>query len=250
MKTLLKLSLALTLCLSAGLSFAKESLTIATEGAWAPFNFVDASGKAQGFDVDIAMALCEQMQVECKIVTQDWEGLIPGLRFRKFDAVVASMSITEERAKRVEFTHPYYSNGLRFMGLKSSPIKTDKDSLKDKVLGAQRSTLAGQYAQKELGKIANVKLYDNQEQVYLELMAGRLDIVLSDELPTYSWLKNPEHSDFEFKGEGFMKEDKIGIAVRKGNHALVDKLNASLQAIIDNGTYQKINAKYFPFSIL
>ena len=99
-------------------AMAGDKLRIATEGAWAPFNYVDKNGNLAGFDIDIANALCARMKADCEIVAQDWDGMIPSLKVRKFDAIVASMSITEDRLKQVDFTDRYYSGGLRFMGQK------------------------------------------------------------------------------------------------------------------------------------
>ena len=227
---------------------AADKIRIATEGAWAPFNFIDSSGKAQGFDVDIANALCEKMKADCEIVTQDWDGLIPALKVKKFDAIVASMSITKERMKQVDFTDPYYSGGLRYMAAKDKAFDTTNAGLKGKVIGAQRATVAGLYLEDNLADVVDIKLYDNNDAVYLDLQAGRLDGALSDELPTFSWLKSEAGNGFEFKGESFAKDDKIGIAVRKGDK-LRQKLNKALTQILNDGTYEKINAKYFPFSI-
>ncbi|REG82868.1 transporter substrate-binding domain-containing protein [Marinomonas pollencensis] len=226
---------------------AADKIRFATEGAWAPFNYIDSTGTPQGFDVDIAHALCAQMKADCEIVTQDWDGLIPGLKVRKFDAIIASMSITPEREKVVDFTNKYYSGGLRFLGRTGETV--DLKNLDGKTIGAQRATLGAQYLEDNYSGKAKLKFYDNQDNVYLDLVSGRLDVVLSDELPTYNWLKTSGNGDkFEFKGDAFMKNDNIGIAVRKGDK-LKDKLNEALKAILANGTYQKINAKYFPFSI-
>lgn len=246
-----KLALGSALLLGAALtsvsSVAADKVRIATEGAWAPFNFIDSAGKPQGFDVDIAWALCAKMKADCEVVTQDWDGLIPGLKVRKFDAIIASMSITEERLKVVDFTNKYYSGGLRFLGLKGAAFNVA--DLKGKVIGAQRATLGAQYLEDNFADLATLKFYDNQDNVYLDLVAGRLDIVLSDELPTFDWLKTSGNNDkFEFKGDAFLKEDNIAIAVRKGDK-LKDKFNKALDEILADGTYQKINAKYFPFSI-
>ena len=226
---------------------AADKIRFATEGAWAPFNYIDSSGKPQGFDVDIANALCAQMKADCEVVTQDWDGLIPGLKVRKFDAIIASMSITPEREKVVDFTNKYYSGGLRFLGRTGEQV--DLKNLDGKTIGAQRATLGAQYLEDNYSGKAKLKFYDNQDNVYLDLVSGRLDVVLSDELPTYNWLKTSGNGDkFEFKGTAFMKNDNIGIAVRKGDK-LKDKLNEALKEILANGTYEKINAKYFPFSI-
>lgn len=240
-------ALVMSMSLTAISGMAADKIRIATEGAWAPFNYIDADGKPQGFDVDIARALCAKMKADCEIVTQDWDGLIPGLKVRKFDAVIASMSITEERLKVVDFTNKYYSGGLRYLGLKDQPF--DEKNLKGKVIGAQRSTVASQYLEDNFADVATLKFYDTQDNVYLDLLAGRLDIVLSDELPTYDWLKSSGNDDkFGFKGEAFKKDDEIGIAVRKGDK-LKDKFNKALDEILADGTYKTINAKYFPFSI-
>lgn len=249
--TLKKIALGSALLLGASLTsisgFAADKIRIATEGAWAPFNFIDSAGKPQGFDVDIAWALCEKMNAKCEVVTQDWDGLIPGLKVRKFDAIIASMSITEERLKVVDFTNKYYSGGLRFLGLKDKVF--DRNKLNGQVIGAQRSTLAAQYLEDNLADVATLKFYDTQDNVYLDLLAGRLDIVLSDELPTYNWLKSSGNGEkFGFKGDAFKKDDNIGIAVRKGDK-LKAKFNKALDEILADGTYRKINEKYFPFSI-
>ncbi|WP_370280667.1 ABC transporter substrate-binding protein [Pontibacterium sp.] len=229
-------------------AIAGDKLRIATEGAYAPFNMVNAQGELEGFDVDIARALCAEMKADCEIVAQDWDGIIPGLRARKYDAIVASMSITEERLRVVDFTDPYYSNVLAFVAAKGSSVDTSKDGLKGLTIGAQRATIAGQYLEDNLGDIANVKLYDTQDNAYLDLNAGRLDVLLSDKFPAYDWLQTDAGNGFEFKGEDIDINDKIGIALRKGDKWKA-RINDALKAIVENGTYAKINAKYFPFSI-
>lgn len=226
-----------------------DKLRIATEGAYAPFNFIDASGKPQGFDVDIALALCEKMQADCEIVAQDWDGIIPGLQSRRYDAIVASMSITEERQRVVAFTDPYYSNVLAFIGPKGQEMAVDAESLKGKTLGAQRATIAGQYLEDTLGKVVTVKLYDTQDNAYLDLAAGRLDGMVSDKFPAYDWLKSEAGQKFEFKGADIDINDKIGIAVRKQDNELRERMNKAIGEIVADGTYQKINEKYFPFPI-
>ncbi|MDI3323372.1 ABC transporter substrate-binding protein [Pontibacterium granulatum] len=240
--------LAAAMSLSAGLAQAGDTIRIATEGAYAPFNMVDASGQLQGFDVDIAKALCAEMKADCDIVAQDWDGIIPGLRAKKYDAIIASMSITEERQRVVDFTDAYYSNVLAFVAAKGKSLDTSKDGLKGLVVGAQRATIAGQHLEDQLGDVVTVKLYDTQDNAYLDLEAGRLDALLSDKFPAYDWLSTDAGQTFEFKGSDIDINDKIGIAVRK-NDPLTDKFNRALKAIVDNGKYAEINARYFPFSI-
>ena len=231
--------------------FAGDKIRIATEGAYAPFNMKNEQGELVGFDVDIAKALCAEMKADCTIVEQDWDGMIPALKGRKFDAIVASMSITKERLMAVDFTDPYYTNALAFVGPKGVELKTDKASLKGKTLGAQRATIAGQYLEDELGDVVSVNLYDTQGNAYLDLATGRLDGLVSDKFPAYDWLRTDAGKGFEFKGETIKTEsvDRIGIAIRHNQDELKQKFNKALKTIVDNGTYAAINAKYFPFSI-
>ena len=232
-------------------AIAGDKIRIATEGAYAPFNMKNEQGELIGFDVDIAKALCAEMKADCTIVEQDWDGMIPALKGKKFDAIIASMSSTEDRLKAIDFTDPYYTNALAFVAAKGSDFKTDKESLKGKTLGAQRATIAGQYLEDSLGDVVTVKLYDTQDNAYLDMAAGRLDGLVSDKFPAYDWLRTDAGANFEFKGETIKTEtvDKIGIGIRHGEDELKAKFNAALKAIVENGTYEKINAQYFPFSI-
>ena len=249
MKNYQKILLAAAATLAFGTSaVAADKLKIGTEGAYPPFNLIDASGQVVGFDLDIAYALCAQMKDECEVVTSDWDGIIPALNAKKFDFIVASMSITEERKQAVDFTNPYYTNKLQFIAPKTSDLKTDKASLKGKVIGAQRATIAGTWLEDNLGDVVEIKLYDTQENAYLDLTSGRVDGVLADKFVNWEWLKSDAGQGFEFKGEPVFDNDQIAIAVRKGD-PLREKLNTALKAIVDDGTYKKINDKYFPFSI-
>jgi len=231
----------------AGSAQAAEKLRIGTEGAYPPFNQIDQNGNVIGFDIDIAAALCNQMQVECEFITQDWDGIIPGLLAKKYDAIVASMSITPERQEAVGFTDPYYSNKLRYVAPKDS--KVDPANLKGKSVGAQRATVSAIYLEDNLKDDVQIKLYDTQENAYLDLESGRTDVVLADMLPTYEWLQKGAGERFQFIGEPVNINDSIGIAVRKDDTELLKRLNDALAAIVADGTYEKINAKYFPFSI-
>ncbi|MFZ2288145.1 MAG: ABC transporter substrate-binding protein [Halopseudomonas yangmingensis] len=227
---------------------AADKLRIGTEGAYPPFNEIDSSGTAVGFDLDIAHALCEKMGAECSVVTSDWDGIIPALNTRRFDFLIASMSITEERMQAVDFTEPYYTNKLQFVAPKSVNFQVDEASLKGKTIGAQRATIAGQWLEDNLGDVVRVRLYDTQENAYLDMAVGRIDGVLADNLVQYEWLQSEAGQNFEFKGEPVFDNDRIGIAVRKGD-PLRERLNKALAEIVEDGTYEKINAKYFPFSI-
>ncbi|RVB76386.1 MULTISPECIES: ABC transporter substrate-binding protein [unclassified Mesorhizobium] len=244
---------AAMLVISAG-SFsaqAQEKLKIATEGAYPPFNTITADGKLVGFDIDIAEALCAQMKVECELVTQDWDGMIPALQARKFDAIVASMSITEERKKQVSFTNKYYTTPLSLVALKDSDIaSTEPAALAGKTVGAQASTTQADYAQDVYGKAgAEAKLYPTQEEAVADLMNGRLDAVLSDKFVLMDWMKKSSDGCCKMVGDVKGTETEAGIAVRQEDNALREKLNAAIDAIVADGTYKKIQAKYFDFDI-
>ena len=239
---------ALAAVLLGGQAVAADKLRIGTEGAYPPFNEIDNTGTAVGFDLDIAHALCEKMDAECSVVTSDWDGIIPALNTRRFDFIIASMSITDERKRAVDFTEPYYTNKLQFVAPKKSDFKVDKDYLKGKTIGAQRATIAGQWLEENLSDVISIRLYDTQENAYLDMASGRIDGVLADVFVQYEWLESEAGADFEFKDEPVFDDDQIGIAVRKGD-PLRERLNEALEAIVEDGTYEKINAKYFPFSI-
>ncbi|MBB4264909.1 ABC transporter substrate-binding protein [Roseospira visakhapatnamensis] len=225
-----------------------EPLRIGTEGAYPPFNMVNENGELHGFDIDIANALCERMERECTFVKQDWDGILPGLMAGKYDAIIASMSITEERKKAVDFTNHYYTNKLQFVGANEDDLDISAEALEGKSVGAQRATIAAQWLTENMPGV-DAKLYDTQENAYLDLEAGRLDAVIADVLVNYEWLQSDAGAGFEFKGEPVFDNDLIGIAVRKGEEDLVEAFNTAIDEIVDDGTYAEINAKYFPFSI-
>lgn len=249
MQSYKKILLAAAVTLAFSASAAAETLKMGIEAAYPPFNNKDASGQVVGFDKDIGDALCAKMKVECTVVTSDWDGIIPALNAKKFDFLISSLSITDERKQAVDFTDPYYSNKLQFIAPKAkTDFKTDKASLKGKIIGAQRATLAGTWLEDNLGDDITIKLYDTQENAYLDLTSGRLDAILADKYVNYEWLKSDAGKLYEFKGEPMVESDKIGIAVRKKD-PLREKLNTALKEIVADGTYKKINDKYFPFSI-
>ena len=241
------LAAAATLVFSAN-ALAVDKYKVGIEGAYPPFNNKNASGQVVGFDYDIAMALCAKMKAECEVVTSDWDGIIPALNAKKYDFIVSSLSITDDRKQAVDFTDPYYSNKQQFVAKKGVDFKTDIESLKSKKLGTQRSTQAATWLEDNVG--GDIALYDTQENAYLDLSSGRVDALLADKYAIYGWLKDdPAGKDYEFKGNPINEDDKVGIALRKGESDLRTKLNLALKEIKEDGTYKKINDRYFPFSI-
>lgn len=246
--------LILTAALSAFLAqgAAADTLRIATEGAYPPFNFVDESGELHGFDVEIAKALCVEMEVECEIISQAWDGIIPALRAGRYDVIVASMSITEQRKEAVDFTDPYYVAGAALVAPIESDITYSPEGLDGKTIGVQRATTYAKLVQ-QMFPSATLQTYDAVENHNLDLQSGRLDAVVGQQMLMQTWLDSEAGSGFEFKGESIKDPEHIGagagIAVAKGNPELLAALDAALDAIQQNGTYDAINANYFPFSI-
>ncbi|MGE6331487.1 ABC transporter substrate-binding protein [Psychrobacter pacificensis] len=224
-----------------------DVLRIATEGAYAPFNYTNADGTLGGFDVEIANAICADMQVTCEIMAQDWDGIIPGLKAGKYDAIVAAMSVTPERAEQVSFTDPYFSNTLVFLAKKDSSFDPSNQSDIDAhSIAAQRSTISSQWFEDKYPN-ADMKLYDTLSNAFLDLGSNRVDAMISDKLPAIEWLSSPAGSNYALKGDEIDISDNFAIAVRPGD-PLQAKINQSLANIKANGTYDKINQKYFAIS--
>ncbi len=219
-------------------------LRIGTEGAYAPFNYTNADGTLGGFDIEIANAICADMKVTCEITAQDWDGIIPGLKAGKYDAIVAAMSVTPERQQQVSFTDPYFSNTLVFLTKKDSAFDPSNSSdIDTHSIAAQRSTISSQWLEKAYPK-ADMKLYDTLSNAFLDLGSGRVDAMISDKLPALQWLKSPSGSDYALKGDEIDINDNFAIAVRPGDE-LQAKINKSLANLKANGTYDKINQQYF-----
>ncbi|WP_457858186.1 ABC transporter substrate-binding protein [Psychrobacter pulmonis] len=220
-------------------------LRIGTEGAYAPFNYTNADGTLGGFDVEIANAICDDLQMTCEIIAQDWDGIIPGLKAGKYDAIVAAMSVTPERAKQVAFTDPYFSNALVFLAKKDSNFDpTNSSDIDAHSIAAQRSTISSQWLENAYPK-ADMKLYDTLSNAFLDLGSGRVDAMISDKLPALEWLGSASGSNYAIKGDEIDINDNFSIAVRPNDEALQTKINKSLANLKSNGTYDKINQKYF-----
>ena len=248
------LAAAATLALSLGAAQAEGTkIKIGTEGAYPPFNVLQADGSLTGFDIDIAKALCEEMGAECTFVTQDWDGIIPALLAGKFDAIIASMSITEERRQIVDFTNKYYNTPPAIAVPKDSDITEATDAgLAGRTIGAQSATTHSNYAEQKLSS-ADLRLYPTPDEYKLDIVSGRIEAVIDDVVVLSKWLASEDGAcckildtltpDPLINGEG------IGIAVRKGDDDLREAFNAAIKAIRANGVYQEINDGYFEFDV-
>lgn len=236
----------------AGTAALAEPLRIGVEGAYVPFSQKEADGTLTGFDIDIALALCDALDRECELVEQEWDGMIPALIARKYDAIVASMSITEDRKKKVSFSEKYYHTPSRFIARDGASFDLTAEGTKGVKIGVLRGTTLQCYVEKHFPD-ADIKLYNTQEDVFADLTAGRLDLQLNNTLGALDgFLNTPQGEGFSFYGDDLNDPaclgEGVGVAVRKGD-PLADELSAAIKEIREDGTYKTINDKYFPVDI-
>lgn len=233
-----------------------EKVRIGVDATFPPFASKNASGELVGFDIEIGNALCEQVNVECEWIVQDWDGIIPGLLARKYDAILSSMSITEERKQKVLFSDKYYNTPAGWIAKKGSDIDPSNTAdLQGKTVGVQRGTIQDKYVTETLSDTVNIKRYTGQDEAFLDMQAGRLDLLFIDSLAgDEGFLKKEAGSDFEFVGD-FVAEpvsifgEGTGIAFRKRDEELAQQFNDAIKAIRENGVYKKINDAYFDFDV-
>jgi polar amino acid transport system substrate-binding protein/arginine/ornithine transport system substrate-binding protein len=229
-----------------------EALRVGVEGAYAPFSVKEADGTLSGFDIDMAYVLCEKLERECVLVEQEWDGMIPALIANKYDAIVASMSITEDRKKKVSFSEKYYHTASRFVAKEGADFELTEEGTAGLKIGVLRGTTLQCYVEKHFPD-ADIKLYNTQQDVFADLTAGRLDMQLNNVLGALDgFLNTPQGEGFAFYGDNVDDVDclgeGVGIAVRKGD-PLAGELSAAIKAIRADGTYKTINDKYFPVDI-
>jgi arginine/ornithine transport system substrate-binding protein len=233
---------------------ALPELKVAIDPTYEPFTFKTSDGKPTGFDVDIAEALCAEIKRQCVYVEQVWDSMIPGLQAKKYDVIISSMSITEERQKVVDFTDKYYNTPSRIVVKADTPF-TDLGSLKDKKIGVLKGSTQEKYAMGELKTVGvSVVPYEAQDQVYLDIKSGRLDGTVADSVEvTGGFLSKPEGAGYGFVGP-VLNDVKyygigVGVAMRQGETQLKEELNAAIKAIRANGTYETVSKKYFDFDV-
>jgi octopine/nopaline transport system substrate-binding protein len=238
-----------------GAAAQEKTVKIATEGAYAPWNFTGAGGKLEGFE----------------IVAQDWDGIVPALQAKKYDAIMAGMSITEERKKTIDFSSAYANSPNGFLVAKDSPlakmpgkgeafnlstqqaaaekaIEAYKPLLKGKTVGVQTSTIHSNFADKYLKGTAEIREYKTTEAHDLDLAAGRIDAVLADATAIIGTLEKPEFKDYVLTGPsitGGLLGAGVGVGLRKGETELKKSFDEAIQAAIKDGTVKKLSEKWF-----
>ncbi len=223
----------------------KPEFSYAMSGLYKPFNYKE-SGKLTGFDVEMGAEIAKRMGMEPNPVTNPWETLIQGLKANKYDAIIGSMAITEKRKEQVDFSRPYYRSGAQvFVSTNNETIKTP-DDMKGKKIGVVKAStfrdVALRYtsADKVIG-------YDSDITALQDLPTGRIDAVITDQMVGLVAMKNGQ----KIKDVGKpLWVDEMAIPVNKGNTELLNKINAALDEIIKDGTYEKISNKWFGRNIL
>lgn len=233
---------------------AWKKIRIGVEGAYPPFSEVGADGKLKGFEIDLANAYCALMKAECTLVQQDFDGLIPALQARKFDAIIASVSITDERKKSVAFSIPYYNTPARFVGKLSANLNVSEAGLKGKKIGVQRATIHEAFTTATF-KQSEILHYTKQDEVFLDMTAGRIDGTLMDSVAAdEGFLKTPAGKGFGFVGPTFTDPKYFGtgagVVIRKGDAALAKKFNDAITAHRASGATKALADKYFSYDIL
>lgn len=234
---------------------AWTELRIGVSGNYPPFTSVDEHDRFTGFEIEIASALCKRVKVRCEFVKREWEDLIPGLIAHSIDAIFASMSITDDRKRQIAFSDRYYQTPTSIVARKALNLRdTTPAGMKGRVIGVQMGTLQEDYLEDvyvPAGAVSHA--YATQSEAQFDLARGRIDAIMVDKLGVYEWLSQDQGkccvysgsdlSDARYVGEG------VGAGLRKEDSDLREMLNRAIADIIADGTYKKINDKYFPFSV-
>lgn len=251
-------ALSLTvLAISANVAHAADWSTIrfGVDASYAPFESKAPDGKLVGFDIDLGNEICKRLNAKCVWIESDFDGMIPALKARKFDGILSSMSITPQRAAQVAFSSKLFNTPTKLVAKKGSTLLPTPESLKGKTIGVEQGTIQETYAKAHWAPVgANVVSYQNQDQVYSDLMSGRLDASLQDAVQAeIGFLKTPRGANYGFVG-GNLDDPKTlgngaGIGMRKEDTDLVKKVDGAIAGMIKDGTYKKIEAKYFDFDV-
>jgi polar amino acid transport system substrate-binding protein len=249
----LALLTATALIAFAGIARAEEvRIGIAAE-PYPPFAAPDASGNWVGWEVEIIDAVCKAAELECVLTPTAWDGIIPALVSGRIDAIMASMSITEDRLQTIDFSDPYYNTPTVIVGQRAIEMDATPEGLAGKVLGVQVSTIHQTYAQKYFEAATELRTYQTQDEANQDLASGRIDATQADSLAMDDFLKTDAGQCCELKGavahdEGILGSG-VGAGVRKGDDALREAINRGIAAILADGTYDEITARYFATSI-
>ncbi|UJF20176.1 arginine ABC transporter substrate-binding protein [Vibrio sp. SS-MA-C1-2] len=240
-KKLIALVLAVT---SFQVAAKQQEISFVMEATYAPFEYIDQNNQIQGFDVDLANALCKELDAKCSFHNQAFDSLIPALKFHRYDAAISAMDITEARSQQVSFTAPYYDNAAIFVA--SDKTLTNAEQLKGKRVGVQNGSTHQSYLLDKMPDVTPVP-YGSYQDAFMDMKTGRINAVFGDTAVIADWVKKDADvstvgqpvTDKQYFGNGF------GIAVGKDNTELLGQLNKALVAVKKDGTYQEIFNTYF-----
>ena len=249
-----------------------SKIKIATEGAYAPYNFKDDAGNLVGFEIDLAKELCSRMKIECEIVEQAWDGIIPSLLAKKYDAIMAGMSIKAKREKVISFSRYYSATPIRFATLKSGSmaaftsdveaitladvdakekgaINALKVALKGKTVGVQASTTHEDFM-KEFMPDVKLKSYDTMDNMILDLQAGRIDSGYTAVTFLKPLLEKDKNLVVVGPGmTGGPLGQGVAVGIRKEDGELRDMFSEAINSTIADGYLSRLATKWFGFDV-
>ncbi|KVT50801.1 ABC transporter substrate-binding protein [Burkholderia ubonensis] len=257
MKKILAAVTVALLAVSAGSAYAKDWSTVrfGVDASYPPFESKGPDGKVVGFDVDLGNEICRRLSAKCVWIENDFDGMIPALKARKFDGVLSSMSMTPAREEQIAFSAKLFNTPTRLVAKKGSSLLPDVKSVKGHRIGVEQGTIQETYAKTYWAPAgATVVPYQNQDQVYADLIAGRLDGALQDAVQAdIGFLKTPRGKDFQFVGTDLDDPKTLGngagIGLRKEDGDLKAKIDKAIGDMRKDGTYDKIAKKYFDFDV-
>ncbi len=228
-------------------------ITVATEGAFPPFNYLDRKGMPAGFEMELAQELCQRMKAECEFAAFKWDDLIPGLLDKKFDVIMSSMEVTSERRKRMSLSRRYYLSPGAFIAHKGAPFDGPPSLLRNKRIGIQKDSTHADWADKSFRRSAQLKRYNTLAEALQALAKDEVDAVFGDKVQLWLWSQKPEGKCCELIGQDIKDNQTLGIGVaagmRREDPKLRDAFNKALGEMVSDGTYKKISEKYFPFAL-
>jgi ABC-type amino acid transport substrate-binding protein len=228
-------------------------ITVATEGAYPPFNYLDRKGLPAGFEMDLAQEICERMKAECEFVADKWDNLVPGLLDKKYDIVMASLEVNSERRRRLGLSRRYYLSPGAFIAAKGQPFDGPPTLLRNKRIGVQKDSTHADWLDKSFRRSAQIKRYATVNDALTALAKDEIDAVFGNKVQLWLWSKKPEGQCCEIMGQDIKDTQTLGIGVsagiRREDIKLREAFNKALSALIGDGTYKQINAKYFPFPL-
>ena len=224
-----------------------------TAGAYPPFNYLDRKGMPAGFEMEIAQEACQRLMAECEFAAFEWDELVPRLLDKKFDVIMSSLVITRERRKRLGLSRRYYFSPGAFIAAKGAPFDGPPVLLRNKRIGIQRGSTHADWADKRFRRAARLKHYDTVPEALDALTRNEVDAVFGDKVQLWLWSRKPEGKCCRIIGDDVRDWQTLGVGVaaglRREDVKLREALNKAFGQMLSDGTYKKINDKYFPFPL-